>query len=133
MTALLDTSLLVRYLTGDPPGMAHQATAILDQVPDLFITDVVLAETAYVLMSRYRIPRQVIVDQLIALLRKRNVAPLGLDKDLVIQALVLCRPSGRVAFADALVWAAAHSAGIATVYSFDIRFPSVGIHVQQNL
>ena len=36
------------------------------------------------------------VDSLIALLRKANLDTFRLDKDLVLRALLLCRPSGRV-------------------------------------
>ena len=49
------------------------------------------------------------VDGLIALLRKANIDTFRLDKDLVLEALLLCRPLGRVSFADALVWAVARS------------------------
>lgn len=45
----------------------------------------------------------------------------------------MCRPSGRVSFGDAMVWAAARSAGVEVVYTFDRRFPSVGIEVRREL
>jgi predicted nucleic acid-binding protein len=133
VSALLDTNVLVRYLTGDPPAMAQQAARIIDGDPDLQVTDVVLVETAHVLASAYRVPRSVVVDHLVALLRKRNVAPFRLDKGAVLQALVLCRPSGRVSFADAMVWAAARSAAVTSIYSFDERFPSSGVQVRRSL
>ena len=66
------------------------------------------------------------------LLRRRAAAAdldFRLDKDLVLQALLFCRLSGRVSFADALVWAAARSQAGAAVYSFDARFPDEGITV----
>ena len=40
---------------------------------------------------------------------KKNISPFTLEKSLVLQALLLCRPSGRVSFADAMVWAAGRS------------------------
>src|SRR3990172_887865 len=119
MTALLDTSVLVRYLTGDTPALAEQAASIIDNVEGLEITAVVVVESAFVVTSVYRVPREVVVDHLIALLRKRNISLHGLDKAAVLQALVMCRPSGRVSFADAMVWASAHSSGSKIVYSFD--------------
>ena len=133
MTGFLDTSILVRYLTGDPPDMAEQAAQILDIQLDLRITGVVLAETAYVLTSVYQVPRDVVVDHLLALLQKENVSPYALDKGLALQALLLCRPSGRVSFADAMVWAAARTAGAEVVYSLDERFPSDGLGSPQKL
>lgn len=122
---------MVRYLTGDPPEMAEQAAGIIDEVGDLWITDVVLAETAYVLTTVYQIPRDVAIDHLSALIQKENISPYALDKGLVLQALLLCRPSGRVSFADAMVWAAARSAASTVVYSLDERFPNQGLEVRQ--
>ena len=131
MSGFLDTSVVVRYLTGDPPEMAEQAAGIIDEVDDLQITDVALAETAYVLTSVYHVPRDVAIDHLVALLQKENISSYALDKGLALQALLLCRPSGRVSFADAMVWAAARSAGSRVVYSLDKRFPSNGLEVRQ--
>jgi predicted nucleic acid-binding protein len=95
------------------------------------LTDVVLAETAYVLSSVYLIPREIVVDHLIAFLQKENVGLFGLDKDIVLQALLLCRPSGRVSYADSLVWAAAHSTDAKVVYSLDERFPGEGLEIRR--
>jgi predicted nucleic-acid-binding protein len=116
VSGFLDTSMVVRYLTGDPPELAELAAQIIDKEEALWITDVVLTETAYVLTSVYQVPRSVVVDHLIALIQKQNIAPAALDKGLVLQALLLCKPSGRVSFADAMGWAAARSAGSLVVY-----------------
>ena len=70
------------------------------------------------------------VDHLILLFQKHNIHPYSLDKDYLLQALLLCLPSNRVSFADALVWAAAQSADSRLVYSFDARFPRDGIEVR---
>lgn len=135
MSAFVDTSVLIRYLTADVPEVLDVARRIVDEVESLAVTDVVLAETAFVLLSVYQVPRHVIVDSLVDLLHKQNLSVYGLDKDTVIQALLLCRPSGRVSFADAMLWAAARSGSRtgehpATVYSFDRRFPSGGVDVR---
>ena len=90
-----------------------------------------MAETAYVLTSVYAVARGQVVDHLIDLIQKRNLVTLALDKGAVIQALLLCRPSARVSFADAMVWAAAKSTGAEAVYSFDERFPEHGIEVRR--
>ena len=133
MSGFLDTSVVVRYLTDDPPDLAHQAASIIDGDADLWITDVVLAETAYVLSSVYQVQRDDIVDHLIGLLQKENLSPFALDKGLVLQGLLPCKPSGRVSFADAMVWAAARSAGAGVVYSLDERFPGDGLEIRPGL
>ncbi len=129
----IDTNVVVRYLTNDPPDQAEIATAIVDGMGDLWITGVVLNETAYVLRTKYAVGREDIVDQLLDFVHKANILIYGLDKDLVVQGLMMCRPSGRVSFGDAMVWAAARSAGADVVYTFDRRFPSVGIEVRRGL
>ena len=129
MSRLLDTSMLVHYFTGDPPDLADLSARVIDGEDPLLITDIVLFEAAYVLRSEYDVPREAIVDHLVALLRKANIDAFRLDKHLVIEALRLCRPSGRVSFGDALVWAAARSEADSIVYSLDQRFPDEGITV----
>lgn len=130
MSGFLDTSMVVRYLTGDPPEMTEQAAQVIDGRDNLQVTDVVLAEAAYVLTSVYQIPREVVVDHLVDLLQKENISPFALDKGLVLQGLLMCRPSGRVFFADAMIWAAARSAGSRIIYSLDERFPEDGIEIR---
>ncbi len=129
MSRLLDTSMLVHYFTGDPPDLADLSARVIDGEDPLLITDIVLFEAAYVLRSEYDVPREAIVDHLVALLRKANIDTFRLDTHLVIEALLLCRPSGRVSFGDALVWAAARSEPDPIVYSLDQRFPDEGITV----
>ncbi|MBI4197967.1 MAG: PIN domain-containing protein [Chloroflexi bacterium] len=133
MSAVVDTSVLVRYLTGDPPEQARKAINIIDSRESLLVTEVALVETAHALRTFYAVPRTAIVDSLIVLLQKENLAVLGREKNLVMQALLLCRPSGRVSFGDALIWAAARSGGIQVVYSLDDKFPRGGIEVRDTL
>lgn len=130
MSGLLDTSMLVRYLTGDPSDLAERAAQVIDREENLQVSDVVIAETAYVLTSVYKVPREAVVDHLILFLQKTNIQPFALDKNHLLQALLLCRPSGRVSFADALVWAAAQSTEAKVVYSMDERFPRQGVEVR---
>ncbi len=126
----LDANIIVRYLTGVPADLAAQAARIVDSESPLLLADLTLAEAAFVLTRHYNLPRAAVVDSLIALVRKSNVTMWRLEKDVVIQALQYCRPSGRVSFADALLWAVARSSEDALVYSFDKRFPKDGIDVR---
>ena len=132
-TGLLDTSVLVRYLSGISPELASEAAFIIDGSGRLMISGVALAETAFVLTTVYGGSREDVVDRLIEFLRKENIDTFGLDKQYAIQGLLMCRPSGRDSFADALIWAAARSGGGDFVYSFDQRFPSDGIEVRSGL
>ncbi len=131
MRVFLDTSVIVRYLTDDPPEMADRATQLVESAGDLCLTETALNETAHVLRTVYGLSREEVVDLLVALLQRSNIVFHSLDKATVIAALLLCRPSGRVSLGDALIWAAARSFVPSAVYSFDRRFPRDGIEVRQ--
>ena len=133
LTGFLDTSVLVRYLSGVPPEQAAEAAMVIDQPGPLIISGVALAETGFVLTSVYRGARERVVDNLMEFLQKGNIETFGLDKEYALQGLLMCRPSGRVSFPDALIWAAARSSGRNVVYSFDQRFPNEGIEVRAGL
>ena len=126
----LDTSAIVRYFTEDVPEKIERMRRVVEQEPELAIAPVTLAETACVLTRTYGVPRGGVVDHLVALVQRWNIQVRGIDKSTVIQALLLYRPSGRVSFSDALVWATARGAGTGSVvYTLDRRFPRLGIEV----
>ena len=64
-------------------------------------------------------------------IQKENISPFALDKGVVLQALLLCKPSARVSFADAMVWAAARDSESRVVYSLDERFPEDGLEIRR--
>ena len=127
----VDTSVLVRYFVQDHPLRGPAAQRLLDGEREVCVSLVAVAETAFVLTRNYGVPREEVVDSLVGLLRKRNVSVLGIDKSLAAAALLMCRPSGRVSFADALINADARGNGVSTVYTFDAQFPAEGMDVRE--
>jgi predicted nucleic-acid-binding protein len=128
----LETSVVVRYLTNDPPQMAQRAAHLIATHGPLHINETALAETAHVLRTVYGIQRETVVDLLQSLIRDDGIVPYRCDAGRVLDGLEQCRPSGRVSVPDALIWAAAVAAGPATiVYSFDRRFPAAGIQLEE--
>ena len=127
--AFLDTSVVVRYLIEDSPAMAKRAAEIIDSDQPLILSEVALAEAAFVLDSFYEVQRDTLVDALIALVLRRNISILNVSKPLVLDGLRQCRPSKRVSFADALLWAEAREMGAPRIYSFDRRFPADGLEI----
>jgi len=130
VSGFLDTSMVVRYLTRDVPEMAEQAAAIIDGGDNLWITGVMLAEVDHVLRSVYLMSREIVIDHLTTFVGKQNIVCHELDKGTAMRALLMCRPSGRISVADAMIWASARTSGQNVVYSFDQRFPSEGIEVR---
>ncbi|WP_167666219.1 PIN domain-containing protein [Mycolicibacter icosiumassiliensis] len=68
MTAFVDTNILVRHLTGDPPDLAARATEYLRSAERLLLADVIVAETVYVLKSFYRAPREQVAEAIRSLI-----------------------------------------------------------------
>ena len=68
MSAFVDTNILVRDLTGEPAGMAARATSYREVETDLLLTDLVVAETVYVLESFYEAPRVQVAEAIRSLL-----------------------------------------------------------------
>lgn len=131
MTDFLDTSVVVRYLTADPPQLAQKARALIESTTQFEITETVLLESAHVLKGLYGIPRADVVDLLTALVQRPNIQVHGLSEPLVTAGLALARPSGRVSPGDALIWAVANECSPSRVHTFDQRFPAAGIKVKQ--
>jgi predicted nucleic-acid-binding protein len=123
----LDTSVVVRYLTDDPPEAAARAAEIIDGAEVVVLSEVVLIESAYVLESVYGVARFDLVDALISLVQRRNIRLLNLSKPLALEALATCRDSRRVSFSDAVLWAEAIDSGAERIFTFDKRFPATGI------
>ena len=122
----VDTSVVVRYLVGTPPDQADRAVGLIDGEAQIGISLLALAETAHVLRSFYRMPRQDIVDVLIDLMTKANVTPLEVSKSDVIDALVRARAFDSSPITDALIATAARAYGALPVYTFDTKFGRLG-------
>lgn len=127
----VDTSVIVRYFLQDHPEHGPAAARLVDGAENLGVSLVALAETAFVLSRVYGVPREEVVDLLVALLRKRNMDTLGADKALVASALLMCRPSGRVNYADALINADARAHTAGKLHTFDERFPPEGLTLEK--
>lgn len=114
--AFIDTNVLVRHLTGDPPDMAQRATRFLAEGSVLLLVDVVAAEVVHVLESYYRRPRPEIARTLRALIAFRSIRVI--DPALLHRAVEVYEHD-RLDFPEAYLVAAAERSGIGTVASFD--------------
>ncbi|MDP9181790.1 MAG: type II toxin-antitoxin system VapC family toxin [Actinomycetota bacterium] len=116
MTAFVDTNILVRHLTGDPPAQAKRATAYLASAEQLLLTDLVVAETVYVLESFYEAPRRQVAEAIRSILAFRAVV--SLDPATLLRAVEVYEHH-RLDFAEAYLVACAEGSGVGTVVSFD--------------
>lgn len=116
MTAFVDTNVLIRHLTHDPPDMGARATAFLAEADELFLVDLIAAETIYVLESFYEVDRARVAEMLRAIVAFPAIRVL--DESLVFRALEIYEIH-RLDFADAYVVASAEITGDNEVVSFD--------------
>lgn len=116
MSAFVDTNVLVRHLTGDPPEMAERATAYLGTERDLLLTDLVAAETVYVLESFYEAPREQVAQALRSLIAFDSI--ICVDPALLLRAAEIYE-TDRIDFAEAYLVACAESTGVGRIASFD--------------
>lgn len=116
----VDTNLFIRYLTNDEPELADRVEKLLDNAAagtvQLVTTELVIAETIWVLESSYK-------------LKNREVAPLirgilatpGLEvtnADQISRALMLYELQN-IDFVDASITVFMEKQGIADIYSYD--------------
>jgi predicted nucleic-acid-binding protein len=116
LIAFVDTNVLIRHLTGDPPAQARKATSALRDAEQLLVTDVVFAECVFVLESFYEAPRPQVATTMRALLAMPTVAVA--DHPLLLRALEIYEQD-RLHFAEAQLVAAAEASGVGRVLSFD--------------
>lgn len=123
MTAFLDTNILVRHLTGDPPEQARRATRYLAEADTLLVPDLILAEVAYVLESYYEAPRDQVAEALRAILAFRAIRVV--DDPLLLRAVELYEVHS-LDYADAYLVASAERTGVGVVASFDGAIDRIG-------
>ena len=116
MTAFVDTNVLLRHLTGDPPAQAARATRYLQDADELLLPDLILAEVAYVLESFYETPRTQVATTLRSVLAFPAIRVLDVD---LLQRAVEVYEVNRLDFADAYLVASAERTGIGVIASFD--------------
>lgn len=116
MSAFVDTNVVVRHLTGEPPDLADRATRYFATERDLLLTDLVVAETVYVLESFYEAPRSQVAEAVRSLLAFDSIV--CVDPALLLRAIEIFEVD-RLDFAESYLVACAESTGVGRVASFD--------------
>lgn len=116
MKSFVDTNVIIRHLTGDPPDMAERATALLASGEQLLLTDLVVAECVYVLESFYEVERRAVAD----LMRAVIASPyLHTTVPALLLRAVSVYEEARIDFAEAYLVAQAEVTGVGRIASFD--------------
>lgn len=95
----IDTNIIVRHLTGDPADPAARSTTrFLETERNLLLTDLVVAETLYVLESFYEAPRVQIAEAIRSLIAFGPIVTV--DPALLLRAIEVYEID-RIDFAEA--------------------------------
>jgi predicted nucleic-acid-binding protein len=116
LSAFLDTNVLIRHLTGDPPAQARRATAFLERADELLLPDLIVAEVVYVLESFYEVKRVRVAELVRAIVAFPAIVVA--DEPLLLRALEIYEVE-RIDFAEAYLIASAEASGVETIASFD--------------
>jgi predicted nucleic acid-binding protein len=116
VSAFVDTNILIRHLTGDPPAQAARATRFLADGDGLLLVDLVVAEVVYVLESYYEVERPRVAGIVRAIIGFAAIRVI--DESLLLRAIEVYELD-RLDFAEAYLVASAERSGVGAVASFD--------------
>jgi len=116
LSAFLDTNVLIRHLTGEPPEQARRATAFLARADELLLADPIVAEVVFVLESFYEVERARVAELVRAVIGFPSVVVV--DTSLLLRAIEVYEVD-RLDFAEAYLVAHAETSGVAAAASFD--------------
>lgn len=116
----LDTNVLVRFLVEDDEAQTAAAAALIEETlsagEGLFVSDIVLCETVWVLTAAYRVKRPAVISILRELLRAKQLAFSAPD---LASRAIDAFAAGSGDFADYLIREHARAAGCDEVATFD--------------
>lgn len=120
----VDTSIIVRYLTGDDPERSPAAGAVIETEDPRAVSIISILEAAHVLRSGYQHERREIASALIGLVERRNVVIPEFLKEHVLRWLDAWRDGAAESIGDALIAASMSAHSAEAVITFDRAFPS---------
>ena len=119
---LVDTNLLIRFLTADDPQKALRVKQLLSSHNKFFIPDLVFAEIVWVLQTFYGVARSEIHSKLKSLL---NFDAIICNKKLLLAALENYQAYSFLSFVDAYLISLAQLRKSHIIYSYDQSFDKV--------
>ena len=128
---VVDTNLLVRYLTEDDPAKAMAVDALLKKASrgkiKILLPSVVAAELVWVLECFYRMSREEISELVFAIL---NTPGVDVQDGAVISAAIRLYSLTNIDFVDAWIIEFAKAKGVTRIHTFDTKhFKNTGMEV----
>ena len=116
MTAFVDTNHLVKSAAASAAGTYPLSMSQARTATPLYLADLIVAETVYVLESFYKAPRDQVATAMRSLIAMRSM--ITVDPALLLRAIEVYEVD-RLDFAEAYIVACAETAGVGTIASFD--------------
>jgi predicted nucleic-acid-binding protein len=118
----IDTNVLVRFLVRDDEIQFQKASHLIKrevaQGRYVFVCQLVLLETEWVLRSRYRVPKNVIIETISSLLDSTDVR---FENEPIIEVALFLWKETTADFADCLIGANNRLLGCEATATFDVK------------
>lgn len=114
---VLDTNLIIRFLTEDNPIQAKKVKALLEKATEksLWIPDLIIAEITYVLLSFYQLPKSQVITKITALINFPKIK----TNQKILRATLHLYQKNNISFADAYLGALVKIKKASFLYTFD--------------
>lgn len=113
---VLDTNIIIRFLTNDQPKQAAKVENLLKESTfKLFIPDIIIAEIVYVLLSFYELPKSEVIEKINILL---DFDKIKINNKILKKTLEIFSEYN-VSFADAYLCALNILGKCGYIYTFD--------------
>ena len=114
---IVDTNIIIRFLTNDPPQLANKVEQLLKESPpdNLEIPDIVIAEIVYVLLSFYQIDKEQVIEKITWLI---NFDKIKANKKILKKTLEFYK-NYPISFIDAYLCSLVTNNKNSFIYSFD--------------
>jgi len=118
---LVDTNLIIRFLSQDDPQKASRVEALFRKTTEsYFLPDLVVAEVIWVLLSTYKLTKNQVIDDIRSLIAVNSIS---CNYSLLNHALGIWQPHN-ISFVDSYLAALAIQKE-SNLYSFDKDFDKI--------
>lgn len=113
---VIDANIIIRFLLKDHPKQSPAAKKLLSNFREnLLLTDIVMAETIWLLTSYYKLSKEEAVEKIYPIFNFPNIE---CNKPVLIRALYFCQ-NFNIDYIDAYLAALTEEEKLEGIYSFD--------------
>lgn len=116
----IDTNIAVRVFIDDLDAtQIHKARDLVKKAKNIYLTQIVLVEMAWVFARAYQLTKH----QIVTILEEINQnSAFVVEQEIVFQEALTTYKNFNIDFSDCMILASAKSAGIKQIYTFDEKF-----------